>query len=93
MSDCFYIDADDTWTNLTLKLLVDVTNYKNNAVPDQDIDLSIIIYTNNNCPTSLNNLDNSNYFTILFLTLFLFGTDGHLTPNERSRKIKISINV
>lgn len=55
LSSCFYTDVDDTWTNPSLKLVTAITNYKNNAVLGQDIDLPIITYTNNGCPTSLNN--------------------------------------
>lgn len=93
LSNYLYIDADDTRINLTLKLVAAITNNKNNAIPSQDIDLFIITYINNGRSILLNNLDNPNYFIALFPTFFLFGTSGHLALNERSRKIKVSLNV
>lgn len=92
ISSCFYINVNNIWTNLILKLITAVTNYKNNIVFDQDIDLLIIIYINNNCLTPLNDWDKPNYFIVLFSTFFLFSTDGHFTPNKKSGKIKKSFN-
>lgn len=92
-NDCLYTDVDDTRTNPTLKLVVIVTNYKNNIVLGQDINLLIIIYINNGCLIPLNDWDNSNYFITLFPTLSPFGTDGHLALNKRFKKIKVSLDI
>lgn len=54
LSGCLYTDVDNIWTNPILKLVAVVTNYKNNTVPSQDIDLPIITYTNNSHLISLN---------------------------------------
>lgn len=93
LSSYFYMNIDDIWINPALKLVAVIINYKNNAVPDQNINLFIITYTNNDCLTSLNDWNSSNYFIVLFLTFFSFGIGGHFAPNKKSRKIKIFIDV
>lgn len=72
LSGCLYIDANDTRTHPTIKLVSAITNYKNKAALNEHINLPVLTYINNGHFISLNDWDNSNYFIAVFLTLFFW---------------------
>lgn len=49
-----YIDANNAWEYLTLKLIFIVINYKQVVALSQNLDLSILTYKNNGYLISLN---------------------------------------
>lgn len=49
------MDVDDTWIYLNLKWVFIITKYKNNAIFNNNIKLSIFTYTNKDYLILLNN--------------------------------------
>ena len=78
---------------LIMKLVLTVTNYKNETTFNKHINLQILTYTNNGHSTLLNDWDNPNYFITAFLTLFPFGIEGHLATNNCSKKTEVSFEA
>lgn len=54
LNGCFYINANDTQTYLTMNLVLVVINYKKKVELNKYIDLPVFTYTNNGHSSSLN---------------------------------------
>lgn len=71
-----------------MKLVFAVINYKQDTSSSKDLDPSILSYRNNKCSIIFHNLENSNYFTLAFLILFLLGNKDYLAVFDNEKMAK-----
>lgn len=54
MNSCLYIDIENIYINLIMKLMFIITNYKANVIFNKHINLPVFIYKNNSHSIFLN---------------------------------------
>ncbi len=92
LSDCLYIDADDTREYLTMKLVSAITNYKRKS-NNEDANTPILTYKNSGRVVPLNDWENLKYFMASFSSLFSFGIGGHISRIRGSKKGNIPLKL
>ena len=92
LHSCLYINIENIWEYLTMKLVSTISNYKKIS-NNQNVNTPILTYKNPGCNFFLNDWDNPEYFTTSFLSLFSFGAKGHISITNFSKKYKILLNL
>lgn len=88
-SRCVFSDIDQICHNLVLKLIFTVHNFGrliNDNIEEME---PLIIYSSDNCLTSLNDWQDEHYFTKTFSIFFLFKDGRHLAKCKTSISLKV----